>query len=51
MTIDLSNFTGTEAYHSGAFPPTLLHTDGVKYLVETAKAHWLVDISSRSLPP
>ena len=43
-TIDLSGFTGTEAYHGyGSLIGSSL-TDGTKYLAEQAGAYWLFDV-------
>jgi hypothetical protein len=45
MTIDLSNFYGTEQYHKTfLFNPKLVHTDGVKYFADEAGAYWFLDI-------
>lgn len=38
---DLSGFIGTENYYKYG---KILLTDGVKYLAETAKCYWLLDI-------
>ena len=42
LTADLAQFTGTEEYHRFWFGITLL-TDGVNYLAEQARCHWLLD--------
>ena len=43
--LDLSQFTGTEAYHrTFMFNPKLVHTDGVQYFAETAGCFWFLDI-------
>jgi hypothetical protein len=44
---DLPHFTGTEEYSRICYPwlhKAFLLTDGVKYLVDKAKAYWLIDI-------
>jgi hypothetical protein len=44
-TLDLSQFTGTSAYHrTFMFNPKLVHTDGVQYFAETAGCYWFLDI-------
>jgi hypothetical protein len=44
-TLDLSQFTGTEAYHrTFMFNPKLVHTDGVQYFADTAGCFWFLDI-------
>jgi len=43
-TLDLSGFTGTEAYHKfGSLLGSLL-TDGAFFLAEEAEAYWLFDL-------
>ena len=39
----LDQFTGTEQYYRH-WTGSLLYTDGVKYLADTAEAHWLIDL-------
>ena len=52
MTIDLSNFYGTEKYHKTfLFNPKLKHTDGVQYFAEQAGAFWLLDIIATEVYP
>ena len=44
-TLNLSQFTGTEAYHrTFLFNPNLVHTDGVQYFADTAGCYWFLDI-------
>jgi hypothetical protein len=51
-TIDLSQFTGTEAYHrTFVFSPKLKHTDGVQYFAEQAQAFWFLDIVATEIYP
>jgi hypothetical protein len=51
-TIDLSQFTGTSAYHrTFMFTPQLVHTDGVQYFAETAGCFWLLDIIATEFYP
>ena len=51
-TIDLSQFTGTEAYHrTFMFNPKLVHTDGVQYFAETAGCYWFLDIVATEFYP
>jgi hypothetical protein len=51
-TIDLSQFTGTEAYHrTFMFTPKLKHTDGVQYFAEQAQAFWFLDIVATEIYP
>jgi hypothetical protein len=38
----LHTFTGTENYY--VHPSGMRYTDGVKYLADTAKAYWLLDV-------
>lgn len=40
---DLRHFTGTETWYRHPFKRSILYTDGVKYVAETAGAYWLVD--------
>lgn len=49
--VDLTQFTGTEAYHrwSMLFPRIVL-TDGTKYLAEEAGAYWLMDVIASHIP-
>lgn len=44
--LDLSQFTGTEAYYmtNRIFAPNMVHTDGVQYFAETAGCYWFLDI-------
>ena len=50
--LDLSQFTGTEAYHrTFMFAPKLVHTDGVQYFAETAGCFWLLDIIATEVYP
>jgi len=43
--MDLSGFTGTENYwRTCAFAPKLVHTDGVQYFADHARAYWFLDI-------
>ena len=50
--LDLSQFTGTEAYHrTFVFSPKLKHTDGVQYFAEQAKAFWFLDIVATEIYP
>jgi hypothetical protein len=51
-TIDLSQFTGTSAYHrTFMFTPKLVHTDGVQYFAETAGCFWFLDIVATEVYP
>jgi hypothetical protein len=51
-TLDLSQFTGTEAYHrTFLFNPDLVHTDGVQYFAETAGCYWFLDIVATEFYP
>lgn len=52
MQIDLSNFTGTESYHSHAILGTglIYLTEGCHYLREKSSCYWLFDIISSILP-
>jgi hypothetical protein len=50
--LDLSQFTGTEAYHrTFMFNPNLVHTDGVQYFAETAGCFWFLDIVATEYHP
>jgi hypothetical protein len=50
--LDLSQFTGTEAYHrTFMFNPALVHTDGVQYFAETAGCFWFLDIVATEVYP
>lgn len=50
--IDLSHFTGTEAYHrTFLFNKNLVHTDGVQYFADQAGAHWFLDIVATEYYP
>jgi len=40
---ELAQFTGTEHWYRHALVPSLLYTDGVRYVAETAGAYWLLD--------
>ena len=51
MTIDtstlqaeLAQFTGTEHYYCNAYYREMNYTDGIKHLVTTVSAYWLLDI-------
>ena len=51
MTIDtftlqaeLAQFTGTEQYYVNALYREMNYTDGIKHLVTTVSAYWLLDI-------
>jgi len=48
LHLELAHFTGTEAYHRTH--PSLLATDGAKYLADEAGAYWLLDIVWSVLP-
>jgi hypothetical protein len=51
-TLNLSQFTGTEAYHrTFMFNPKLVHTDGVQYFAETAGCYWFLDIVATEFYP
>jgi hypothetical protein len=51
-TLDLSQFTGTEAYHrTFMFNPKLVHTDGVQYFAEQAGVFWFLDIVATEFYP
>ncbi len=43
-TIELSGFTGTEAYHKLSLMANVKGTDGIAYLCKEAKCYWLIDI-------
>ena len=50
--LDLSQFTGTEAYHrTFLFNGDLVHTDGVQYFADTAGCYWLLDIIATEIFP
>lgn len=40
---ELDQFTGTEQWYRHGLARSVLYTDGVKYLAETAKCYWLLD--------
>ena len=40
---DLDQFIGSETYYRHSLGQ-LIYTDGVKYLADTAGAHWLIDV-------
>lgn len=40
---DLRQFTGTETWYRHPFKRSILYTDGVKYVADTAGAYWLID--------
>jgi hypothetical protein len=40
---DLGQFTGSERWYRHGINRLGLHTDGVKYLADTASAYWLLD--------
>lgn len=42
-TLDLAQFYGTEQWYRHPTYKNILFTDGVKYVVDTAKAYWLLD--------
>lgn len=41
---ELGNFTGTDHWYRHGLRRSILMTDGVMWLAETAGAHWLTDI-------
>jgi hypothetical protein len=50
---DLAGFTGTETWYHHHLVRSILFTDGVRYLAETAKAYWLLDeiaLAQRAAP-
>ena len=47
---DLSQFRGTDKYYRH-FLRKFVFTDGVKYLADTASAHWLIDAIASHQPP
>ena len=50
--LNLSHFTGTEAYHrTFMFNPHLVHTDGVQYFADEAGAYWFLDIVATEIYP
>lgn len=40
---DLSQFTGTEAWHRHGLARKVLYTDGAKHVAESGGAYWLLD--------
>lgn len=42
--LHLGEFTGTENWYRHALVKNMLYTDGVKYVIETCGAYWLLDI-------
>jgi hypothetical protein len=40
---DLEQFTGSEHWYRHGLNPTVLFTDGAKYVADTAGAYWLLD--------
>ncbi|MCA9071158.1 MAG: hypothetical protein KDA84_19655 [Planctomycetaceae bacterium] len=40
---DLQQFTGSETFYRHVFNRAVVYTEGVKFLAEQAKAHWLID--------
>ena len=48
LTLNLTQFRGTEHYYRTH--PSLLATDGVKYLADEAGAYWLFDLLWGVLP-
>lgn len=49
MHIDLTGFTGTQAYHRSSIFSNLVHTDGVQSFCEQASAFWFLDIASTEI--
>ncbi len=48
---NLDNFCGTENYYKASiFSRSIFYTDGVKYLIDNADAHWLKDIIVSYMP-
>lgn len=43
LETELSNFTGTENWYKTLDSKTT-YTDGIKYLADTRKCHWFIDI-------
>ena len=43
LRAQLSHFTGSETFAHHALIPTVLMTEGVRYLADAAGAHWLTD--------
>lgn len=39
----LHNFTGTANWYRHSVSPTILYTDGAKYVADSAGAYWLLD--------
>ena len=46
----LGGFTGTECYHRPTISKNFLITDGVKWMIDTCRAYWLMDIISSWQP-
>ena len=47
LEAELPHFTGSEEWHRQGYPwlrRQFLITDGVKYLADTAKSYWLMDV-------
>ncbi len=40
---ELRQFSGTETWYRHSFKNTILYTDGVKYVADSAGAYWLID--------
>lgn len=40
---DLGQFTGSETWYRHGLVPGVVYTEGVRYVVEKAGAHWLID--------
>lgn len=49
LKLALADFSGTENWHR-YFPPNVLLTDGIVYLIEAAECGWLIDILVSHLP-
>ena len=47
--LNLSQFTGTQAYHKLTMHPRILFTDGLAYLAKEAKCYWLMDVGMSHL--
>ncbi len=43
LRAQLAHFTGSETFTRHALIPTVLMTEGVSFLADTAGAHWLTD--------
>ena len=41
--IELSQFTGTENWYRHPVVRKMLYTDGIRYMMNTADAYWLID--------